>query len=174
MGTRSLFVLAALVFSLAPACKHIEITPDIAGGGMLEDAVLVTSVGGAPPRKLYKLGDIDLSQATLSFSHNVPSSQTHWWLIGHMGGEVVYTSNIALGGISIYSTEPYNMPGANVWNIANNLDGLVNGTGHSIDWWAQTVNNHTTHVAPDENGASGWRFSPAGRSLGSLTVDLSK
>jgi len=174
MRDRPFLILAAVILFVAPACKHIELTPDIAGGGILEDAILVASPNGAAPRQAYKLGDVDLSAGPVTFSHNVPAASTHWWLIGHMGGNVVYCSNASLANISIWAVEPYNMPGASAWNIPANLDAYVNGGTYSFDWWAQTINNFSSNVAPDTNTASAWQFAPNGTSIGTIAVALRK
>jgi hypothetical protein len=106
---------------------------------ILEDAILIASRNGEPFRDVVVvLGDIDLSLTEHVFDVPVDSTTTHWWLIGHKGGNVVYSSTLNLNGIDMYDVEPY--IGAELaWNIPNNLDGFVNETGFSFDWWAQTL-----------------------------------
>ncbi len=152
----------------------MEMDLNVPSGGTLEDAILITSVAGAIPREVFKLGDIDLSQPNLTFTQAAPAASTHWWLIGSMGGDVVYSSNTALAGVDLYSVEPYDIQGAELaWNIPANLDGYVNGTAYSLDWWVQIMNNHSSHVAPDTAAASLWKFNTAGSDIGDITFRLS-
>jgi hypothetical protein len=166
-------IVLTLSFSMATSALAIGISFDTTSGGTLEDAILIASVGGAPPRQAVALGDFDLSIAGHVVDIPVDAGMTHWWLIGHESGDVVYSSNQNLLGVDLYAVEPYDVPGAELaWNIPANLDGYVNGTGFSFDWWAQTVNNHASHVAANEDAADLWRFASPGASLGSVAVSL--
>ena len=88
--------------------------------------------------------------------------------------EVAFTSNAALAGVDLYAIEPYDIADPTSWNIPVNLDAFVNETTYSLDWWAQTVNNHSSHVAADTASATLWRFGTTATSLGSVTVQLHK
>ena len=46
------------------------------------------------------------------------------------------------------------------------------GTGFSFDWWAQTVNNHHSHVTADGNASGLWLFSSPGSSIGQVAVSI--
>ena len=165
-----IFVIAALGLS---ACAHIEMDLDVPSSGVLEDAILITSTGGAAPRETKMLGDIDLAQNSLNFSIDLNSiTSTHWWLIGHRGGEVVYSSNVSLGGTDLYAVEPYDIATPLDWNIPANLNAFANGGSYSFDWWAQTVSNHTSHVAPNTNSATLWQFGTTGSEIGTITIRL--
>ncbi len=166
-------IVTALVSVLmAGPALGIGISFDVTSGGILEDAILIASANGNPPRQAVKLGDLNLSSVTgRVFNVPVDASATHWWLIGHQGSHVVYSSNLNLTGIDLYDVEPYDMASPLTWNIPANLDGYVNGTGYSFDWWATTVSNHHSHVALDGGASSLWRFS-AGGLLGRIAVNL--
>lgn len=167
-STAALLAIFALLFG---SCVHISAELDVPSGGILEDAILIVSDNGDVPRDAFKLGDIDLSASIVTFAHSVDTNTyTHWWLIGSMGGNVVYSSVLSLTGVDMYTIDPYT--GAELaWNIPNNLDAFVNGTTYSLDWWAQTVNNHNSHVAANKNSASLWSFNN-GSFLGSIHIDL--
>jgi hypothetical protein len=161
---------AILIFT---SCSHIEITVDAPSGGTLEDALLIMSANGDVPREVYVVGDLDLSVTTHEFDKTVKNELTHWWLIGSINGRVVYTSNTITNGTDLYAVEPYT--GAELaWNIPNNLDAYANGDTYSFDWWAQTINNHSSHVAEDSTTATLYLFSTAASSLGTVLVDLRK
>ena len=107
------------------------------------------------------------------FDVAVDPGTTHWWLIGHQGGNVVYSSMQDLNGIEMYTVQPYDIPGAELeWNIPANLDGFVNGTGYSFDWWAQTINNHHTHTTLDGVTSHLGLFSSPGYDIGSIAVNV--
>ena len=169
-----LLTLSALItLASLSSCSHIELDMNIPSGGMLEDAILITSTGGAAPRETTVLGDIDLTVNNHSFSHDLnAATSTHWWLIGHRSGEVVYSSNVSLGGTDLYAIEPYIGASPLDWNIPANLDAFVKGNTYSADWWAQTVNNHSSHVAPDTNSATLWQFGTTGSDIGTMTMRL--
>ena len=171
---RKLLLLASFfTIVVFTSCSRIEITVDVPSGGTLEDALLIMSVNGDVPRDVYIVGDLDLSVTTHVFDKIVKSEYTHWWLIGSINGHVAYSSNTIANGIDLYSVEPYT--GAELaWNIPNNLDAYANGDTYSFDWWAQTINNHSSHVAADTLGASLYLFSPGSSSLGTVLVDLHK
>ena len=172
---QSVILSVVLTFSLfiATSAHAIGISFSGTSGGTLEDTILIASVGGAPPRDAVALGDLDLSTTDHVVDIAVDAATTHWWLIGHEAGNVVYSSNLALLGVDMYSVEPYDIPGAELaWNIPANLDGFVNGTGYSADWWAQTVTNHSSHVAADEATSDLWIFASPGNSFGSVGVSL--
>jgi len=155
------------------SCAHIEMDLNTSSSGILEDAILITSTGGAAPRELKVLGDIDLSADSVSFSFDLNSiTSTHWWLIGHRGGQVVYSSNVNLSGIDLYAVEPYDIATPLDWNIPVNLNEFANSGTYSMDWWAQTVNNHTSHVAPDNSTATLWQFGTTGSEIGTITIRL--
>lgn len=162
-------VTAAFLLA-SPGVTAIGIS--VSGSGILEDAILIGSVGGAAPRDAVALGDIDLSVLDHVYDVPVDATATSWWLIGHQGADVVYSSLQDLGGVDLYSVEPYDVPGAELaWNIPANLDAFVNGGSYSFDWWAQTVANHSSHVAPDGGAATLWMFSD-GTESGAVAVSL--
>jgi len=155
--------IIAVTIGLAAFCTSPSLCAiglSVNGTGTLEDAILIASVGGAPPRSIAVLGDINLSVLNHIYDVPVPAEATVWWLIGHQGSEVVYSSNRDLNHINLYVIEPYDIPGAELaWNIPANLDGYVNGTGYALDWWAQTVSHHSSHVTADGGRATMWFFS---------------
>lgn len=170
---------ALLALAALTSCTHVELSTNVPTGGILEDAILITSAGGAAPRETRVLGDVNLATPTLSFAYDLnAATSTHWWIIGHRSGKVVYTSNASLAGVDLYAVEPYNTVPRPDWNIPANLDAWVKGTTYSLDWWAATVNNHTSHVAPDTNSATLWSFGTAGgagttgTNIGTITVRL--
>lgn len=169
-----LFSLAIVVLAASTSCTHVEMDLDVPGGGVLNDAILITSPAGGIPRQASALGDVDLTETSLSFAYDLDATNsTHWWLIGHNGsGKVVYTSNADLDSVGLYDVEPYDIANPQTWNIPGNLDGWVNGTTYSPDWWAQTVNNHSSHVAADRNSATLWRFDTTGTDIGTITFRL--
>lgn len=178
---RNILVSLSAIVALAAftSCTHVEMSLSVPTGGVLEDAILITSTGGAAPRETRALGDIDLTSPTLSFAYDLnAATSTHWWLIGHRSGRVVYTSNASLAGVDMYAVEPYNTVPRPDWNIPVSLDGWVRDTTYSPDWWAATVNNHTSHVAPDTSSATLWTFGTAGgtgttgTNIGTVTVRL--
>lgn len=170
--SRSVTVLSTIFFAfLFFSCTRISVELDIPQGGILEDAILIASDNGNAPRTSYILGDIDLSEDELNFSHKVDTSiYTHWWLIGSMNESVVFSSVLALSGADMYSIEPYS-GNQYTWDIPNNLDAFANSSTYSIDWWAQTVNNHSSHVAKDGSFATLWRFNN-GVELGKIKFQL--
>ena len=153
----------------------IGIRLEATSGGILEDAILIASENGEPVRDVIALGDFDLSLTEHTFDVPVDPATTHWWLIGHEGGNVVYSSTLDLNGIDMYSVEPYDGSGL-AWNIPSNLDGYVNGgvagVDYSWDWWSQTTNNHHSHVAADGGTSNLWLFSSPGSGFGSIAVNL--
>ena len=52
-------------------------------GGTLEDAIVITSVNGAPPRDASPSGISHLGTADHVVDIPVDPATTHWWLIGH-------------------------------------------------------------------------------------------
>ncbi len=166
-----LFAISALAG--LSACSHIEVDRAVDTGGVLEDAILIASPSGGVPREVKILGDIDLSQLTGSFSFDLDdTNSTHWWLIGHVGGKVAFTSTASLDGVDLYAIEPYSIASPMDWNIPSNLDAYANGMTFSLDWWAQTVNNHSSHVAADTGSATLWQFDTRGSSIGTVTIRL--
>lgn len=171
MKWRTAGALAALVLLGSSAANAIGIRIAATSGGTLEDAILIASVGGAAPRNVIPLGDLNLSSTNFVYNVPVDAGETTWWLIGHEGSSVVYSSVRNLAGVDLYSTEPYT-GASGVWNIPANLDGYVNSTAYSLDWWAQTVNNHSSHVALDGAQAGLWSFASPGVAAGTVAVNL--
>jgi hypothetical protein len=169
-----LFSLAVVALAAFTSCTHVEMDLNVPGGGTLYDAILITSPDGGIPRETSVLGNVNLNETDLSFGYDLDATtSTHWWLIGHNGsGKVLYTSNQDLDGVSLYAVEPYNIGGAQVWNIPGNLHTLAIGGTPSFDWLAQTMNNHSSHVAADMNSAKLWRFDPAGTDIGTIRFGL--
>jgi hypothetical protein len=169
-----LFAVAVVVLAGFVSCTHVEMDLDVPAGGVLHDAILITSPAGDIPREASALGDVDLTETNLSFAYDLDAANsTHWWLIGHNGsGKVVYTSTENLDNVGLYDVEPYDIANATTWNIPANLDAWVNGRTYSLDWWAQTVNNHSSHVAADEDSATLWRFDATGTAIGTITMSL--
>lgn len=169
----NMFVMLILGLSISVSAHAMGIRIEATSGGILEDAIFIASINGEPVRDAVALGDIDLSLTEHVFDVPVDSATTHWWLIGHKGGNVVYSSTLNLNGIDMYDVEPYDIPGAELaWNIPNNLDGFVNGTGFSFDWWAQTICNHHSHVTVDGGTSNLWLFSSPGSNFGNIAVNL--
>lgn len=167
----NMFVMLILGLSISVSAHAMGIRIEATSGGILEDAIFIASINGEPVRDAVALGDIDLSLTEHVFDVPVDSATTHWWLIGHKGGNVVYSSTLNLNGIDMYDVEPY--IGAELaWNIPNNLDGFVNGTGFSFDWWAQTICNHHSHVTVDGGTSNLWLFSSPGSNFGNIAVNL--
>lgn len=97
----------------------IDIVFDTSGVGILEDAVLIINDNGTCPYQSIALGDLDLSIAKHIFDFSVDSESTHWWLMGHMNGEVAYSSNSSLVNTDLYTVEPYDLAGANLnWSAS--------------------------------------------------------
>lgn len=167
-----LVILLAFVVLFFTSCHSIRVEINATGGGVLEDAVLFVSDDGFTPRNTYILGDIDLSGSLFTFRHTVDTvTSNHWWLIGSMSGDVVYSSALQLNGVDMYTIEPYT--GAQLaWNIPANLHSYVARTNPSMDWLAQTMHNHSSHVAANKTVATLWRFSDGGRSLGTIEINL--
>lgn len=153
------------------SCAHIKVEINVPSGGILENAILIASDNGNAPREVRKLGDIDLSHMLVTFPQAIDTSIfKHWWLIGSIEGDVVFSSVLSLTDVDMYSIEPYT--GAQLaWNIPANLESFTNGTGSSLDWWAQTINNHSSHVASNGSSATLWKFNN-GSMLGSIDIEL--
>jgi hypothetical protein len=139
-----------------------------ASGGVLENVRLVTSVDGEPPRGSVCLGDIDLTQSEHVFDIPIDAAQTHWWLIGSQGNDVIYSSSLDLYGIDFYSIEPYDGPSAYLIFYFGTPDFCNLG----FDVWAQTVNNHQSHVTFNGLSSSLWGFDPKVTSLGYSIGDV--
>jgi hypothetical protein len=139
---------------------------------ILEDAVIISSVGGGLPREAHVLGDVDLSVAAHSFNELRNTAITDWWIIGHIGSEVVYTSNQALTGVDLFAVDPYALVNLYDFNIPNQLDAYANGNPFTIDWWVITILNHSLHVATDNNSATLYQFNTSGTAIGTVTVDM--
>lgn len=111
------------------AASAIEIEFAAVGGGVLEDAVLVTTAADACSRRAVALGDIDLVAGKVVLDHKLDTAQTSWWLTGTLNGDVVYSSNAIAPGTGLYAVEPYDVPGASTqWpasSIASNLDDFI-------------------------------------------------
>ena len=163
-------VIIAIIIYLFRSGDRVTVGLDIPGGGVLEDALLIVSNEGEAPRNVFILGDIDLTESSLHFDFETENDNTHWWIIGSMGGQVAYTSNSALGRESLYSIEPYMGSTPLDWNIPANLSAYAEGESSSLDWWAQTINNHSSHTASKGADANLWLFSPEGSSLGTIRV----
>jgi hypothetical protein len=168
-----LIPLAALLFTPLAVTPVLAmgISFDVTSGGILEDAILIATIGGDVPRDAVILGDLDLSLTEQVFSVTVDPTTTDWWLIGHQSGDVVFSSNLNLDGVDMYDIEPYQGT-EGTWNIPANLDGYVNGSGYSFDWWATTVSNHSSHVAADGMTSHLWRFASPGTGIGQMAVSL--
>ena len=167
-----LVILLSFVVLFFTSCHSIRVEINATGGGVLEDAILFVSDDGFTTQKTYVLGDIDLSGSLFRFTHTVDTvTSNHWWLIGSLSGEVVFSSALPLDGVDMYTIEPYT--GAQLaWNIPANLNGYVSKTGYSMDWFAQTLHNHSSHVAANQTVATLWRFNNGGRSLGTIEINL--
>ena len=100
----ALCLFAIIFFTSAPA---LDIYIDSDAGGELEDAILITSSNGACPHHAIALGDLDLAKRQHIFDLSLDPTFTHWWIIGHMGPEIVYSSNLNLHGADFYSNEPF-------------------------------------------------------------------
>ena len=169
---RITFLLTSLTLFFF-SCTHISVEINVPEGGILEDAILIVSADGGIPREAHILGDINLSETLVTFDKSVDTvAYTHYWLIGSMSGDVVYSSVLSLADVDMYTIEPYT--GSELaWNIPNNLNAYCSGTTYSFDWWAQTINNHRSHVAANKKDASLWRFND-GSYLGTIEIDLKK
>jgi hypothetical protein len=168
----SIFLISTFMLFVSASAYAIGISFGGTSGGILEDTILIASDAGDPPRDAIALGDFDLSVTDHVIDIPVDAGTTHWWLIGHEAGDVVYSSNMDLLGVDMYSVEPYDIAIAVDWNIPENLDGYVNGTIYGFDWWAQTVSNHSSHVAADGAVSNLWRFASPGNEAGSVAVSL--
>ena len=145
-----------------------------AGGGLLEDAVLIATDPGTSAREVLVLGDVDLS--ALTRDEAVGAEYTVWWLMGHVDGVAAYTSTQDLDGTGLFTVEPYDIASPLDWDIPANLDAYASGGSFSADWWAQVSNNHDSHQASDAASATLHRFGSgggtSGSALGTVTVDL--
>lgn len=166
-----LVILSAFFILFFTSCHSIRVEINAPGGGILKDAILFVSDDSFTPKNTYVLGDMDLSGSLFTFTHTVDTiTSNHWWLIGSMNGDVVYSSVLPLNGVDMYTIEPYT--GAELaWNIPVNLNSYVTKTGPSMDWFAQTMHNHSSHVAANKTVATLWRFND-GRSLGTIEINL--
>lgn len=166
---------AFLLLLCSSTVNAIGIRIDTPYTGTLEDAVLFASVGGNAPYTAVPLGDLVISTpGSTGFVFNVPvnPADTSWWLLGHQGSTVVYSSVQNLSGVQFDTIQPYNGLNATAWNIPAQLDGYVNGTGYSVEWFVQTELNHQSHVAADNASASLYSFSSPGVLGGTVTVSL--
>lgn len=169
-------ILSAFLVLFFSSChKQISVEINAPGGGVIKDAILIVSDNGNPPRETYVLGDIDLSETLFTFSHTVDTLKyTHWWLIGSLNGNVVYSSVLPLNGVNMYTIEPYIIERPEfAWDIPNNLAGYASKQGFSNDWWAQTINNYSSHVAANKAMDTLWMFNN-GSFLGTIKIDLKK
>ncbi|HLS30610.1 MAG TPA: hypothetical protein VK021_07115 [Flavobacteriaceae bacterium] len=112
---------------------------------------------GNPPRESYTLGNIDLSDTIFRFSHVVDTTKyTHWWLIGSLNGDVVYSSVQPLNGVDMYTIDPFSTGGELDWNIIGNLDCVANDRGgSSIDWYGATATQHKISYSKKQQLHSG-------------------
>ncbi len=168
-----IIVLFALLPLFLTSCNpHIGVHISSSDTGILENTILFLSDENGNPKKAYVLGNINLSDTLTKFQHTVATDRIkNWWLIGTLGGDVVFSSVTPLQGVDMYSVEPYNQPGAALaWNIPFNILGYVNKTDYSRDWWAQTFFNHSSHNAANNAEATLWRFNN-GNNIGTIRIN---
>ena len=167
-----LFVVLVLIPSLS---FGIGISFEDSSGGILEDAVLIASMNGENPYESALLGDFDLSSVTEAIV-DIPvgdGSQTHWWLIGHRGSDIIYSSNMDLAGIDIEDVEPFDIAGPfGIESVITQLEGMNIGDSLSFDVAAILFNFHASHVTPDGSVSNLWLFSSPGQYLGQVAMSL--
>lgn len=146
-------------------------TPDV----ILEDAVLFASQGGGEvPFESVGLGDLDLGATGHSLYFPVGLDKTHWWLIGHVEGDIAYSSNADLGDDELFDVEPFDPP---LWftetGIRAMLEAIVNDDPlPSFEQYVWTGTHHSTHATLDEETATLWQFGSPGSNIGAVTVSM--
>ncbi len=171
-----IIVLFALLPLFLTSCNyHIGVHISSSDTGILENTILFLSDENGNPIKTYALGNINLSDTLTKFQHTVATDTIkNWWLIGTLDGDVVFSSVTSLQGVDMYSVEPYNISGAALeWDIPNNVRGYVTKTGYSMDWWSQTIFNHSSHNAANRAETTLWRFNN-GKKIGTIRINLSQ
>ena len=171
-----IIVLFALLPLFLTSCSSIGVHISSSDTGILENTILFLSDENGNPKKTYVLGNINLSDTLTKFQHTVATDTIeNWWLIGTLDGDVVFSSVTPLQGVDMYSVEPYNQPDvALTWNIPFNIQTYATNTGgYSIDWFSQTIRNHSSHNAANNVEATLWRFNN-GKKIGTIRINLSQ
>lgn len=162
-----------VIYSSEPTFIQIGFTdtPDV----VLQDAVLFASQGGdGTPYESIALGDLDLGEADHTLDYTVGSDKTHWWLIGHVDSDIMYSSNADLSELGLFDVEPFDPLGTfTETGIREMLEALNTGDPvPSLEQYIYTATNHSTHAALDEHDASLWQFSSPGVDSGLVTVSM--
>jgi hypothetical protein len=166
-----LVVIVAL--SLPTAALAIGISFNVTSGGTLYDSVLFASKTSGAYYSVA-LHDLDLSTVTGTFVDVAvgDGSYTHWWLIGHQGDDVVYSSTLDLTDVDVTVYEPFTSGITLTPAMAINLiDNYNNGDPYSLEQWVYLGTNHASHIAADGEAADLWRFSE-GQYLGQVAVSI--
>ena len=91
-------VLFFVLIGIPVSVQAIEIQIRTLSTEILEDAVLIAGTNGLCPYEAVALGDIDLSKTDHVFDVALNPDLNDWWLIGHVSGDVFYTSNVNVSG----------------------------------------------------------------------------
>jgi hypothetical protein len=168
-------LVVIMVLSVPTGVFAIGIGFNATSGGVLEDTVLWATMAGDPPRYAVALGDFDLSTVT-SAVVDIPvgdGTSTHWWLIGHRGGDIIYSSTQNLAGVDIMGVEPFDIGDAfTIPTTIASLASFNSGGPVSLDIWAMLANGHTSHVTADGNFSDLWLFSSPGSSIGQVGISI--
>jgi hypothetical protein len=167
------YALSEPLVAPEPTFIHIGFTdtPDV----LLQDAVLFASHGGdAVPFESIALGDLDLGETDHTLDYEVRADMTHWWLIGHVDDDIMYSSNADLSAFELFDVEPFDPPFTYTEaGIRAMLDALNNDDPvPSFDQFVYAATNHATHATLDEDDASLWQFSSPGVESGLVTVSM--
>ncbi len=171
MKTLKLAIVSLAMLVLVAAPVHAIGIATNGLSGTLEDAVLFASNSDATLNGGYGLGDIALADGPLLVPLNA-AHMDNWWLLGHQGGSIVYSSNVDMSGMDLFDIEPYNDAGYQGFNTIAHLEALAAGTPIPDGWYTFTLFNHASHNAATGSTATLYSFNSPGTPLGQIAINL--
>lgn len=173
MKTLVKVLVVIIALSLLPtAALAIGISFNVTSGGTLADSVLFASKADGSYYSVA-LHDLDLSSVTGTIVDVAvgDGSYTHWWLIGHQDGDVVYSSTLNLDDVGVTVNEPFTTALFTPAMAINLIENYNSGGPYSLEQWVYLGTNHSSHVAADGEAADLWSFTN-GVYLGQVAVSI--
>jgi hypothetical protein len=167
-------LVVMMALSVPTAAFAIGIGFNNTSGGILYDSALFASKAGGF-NYAVPIGNLDLSSVT-GVVVDKPvgdGSFTDWWLIGHQGADIVYSSTRNLAGVDVMSIEPFSSGDEfTIPTVIAQLANFNSGGSFSFDIYSLLAFGHASHITADGNFSDLWLFSSPGSSIGQVGVSL--
>ncbi|MFH2092826.1 MAG: PEP-CTERM sorting domain-containing protein [Pseudomonadota bacterium] len=167
------FFFILLLFGLLTAPAHAIGIAVNGLSGTLEDAILFTSNSDSSVNYGYALGDVSLMDSSLAAVTIDEAHDDYWWLLGHQGNAITYSSNIDMTLLDLEDSLPFSSTFNLTYNTPVNLDRFNNGGTHSLEWYVWLLLNHENHNTGNGETATLYQFNSPGTSLGQIAINLS-